>query len=108
MKLKFYLPTNDEWCGTFDGGYVECTIINEKQPTNITKKSCDWIRHIFIIFQGNDDLMLTKRYQIEEKDYDKETVKALELIANIPIPVTKEFLKTIGFKVELHSLSNIS
>jgi len=98
--LKFYLPTEENWCGTFDDGYVECIIINEKQSTNITKESCDWIRHIFIIFQGNDDLMWAKRYQIAENDCDKETVKALELIANIPLPVTKEYLKTIGFESE--------
>jgi len=91
-RLKFYLPTQEEWCGTFDGGYVECVIINEKQPT----LSCNWIRHIFIIFQGNDDLMLAKRYQIAENDCDKETVKALELVTNIPLPVTKAY----GFETE--------
>ena len=100
MRLKFYLPTEENWCGTFDGGYVECIIINEKQPTNITKDHCDWIRNIFIIFQGDDDLMWAKRYEIKEEDCDKETVKALELIANIPLPVTKKYLQTIGFEVE--------
>jgi hypothetical protein len=44
--------------------------------------------------------MLAKRYEIEEKDCDKETIKALELIANIPLPVTKDYLKTIGFESE--------
>lgn len=100
MRLTFYLPTKENWCGTFDGGYVECTIINEKQPTNITKDHCDWIRHIFIIFQGNDDLMWAKRYKIEENDSDKETIKALEMISNIPLPVTKKYLQTIGFEAE--------
>jgi len=100
MRIKFYLPTEEEWCGTFKSGYVECCIITGKQPTNITKGHCDWIDHIFILFQGNDDLMWAKRYRIEEADVDKETVKALELISNIPLPVTKKYLKTIGFESE--------
>jgi hypothetical protein len=98
MRLKFYLPTEEDWCGTFSGGYVECTIINEVQPTNIKGACCDWVRSIYIIFQGNDDLMLAKRYVVDENLCDKETISALELISNIPVPVTKEYLKTIGFE----------
>lgn len=100
MQLKFYLPTEEEWYGTFDGGYVECTVINEKQPTNITKNHCDWKYFIFIIFNGNDDMMQAKRYEVSEDKINEETVKALELIANIPLPVTKEYLKTVGFEDE--------
>lgn len=100
MRLKFYLPTEEDWCGTFDGGYVECILINEKQPVNITKDRCDWKYFIFIIFNGNDDLMWAKRYEITEEKRNEETVKALEMIAKIPLPVTKEYLKTIGFEAE--------
>lgn len=100
MRLTFYLPTQEDWCPTFDGGYVRCIIINEKQPTNITKDKCDWKYFIFIIFQGNDDLMWAKRYEIDESKRDEETVKALELISEIPLPVTKEYLKIIGFECE--------
>ena len=100
MRFKFYLPTEEEWCGTFNGGYVECTVVNERQPTNIIKDYCVWKYFIFIIFNGNDDMSWTKRYEITEEKRDEETLKALELVASIPLPVTKAYLKTVGFESE--------
>lgn len=100
MKMTFYLPTEEDWYGTFDGGYVEVLISNEKQPCHFTKDGCVWRYWIFIIFQGNDDLMLAKRYEVEDSEKDAELLKAFELISNIPLPVTKEYLRTIGFECE--------
>lgn len=100
MKIKFFLPTQEEWYGTFEGGYVEVYITNDKQPINITKNGCDWTHVIFIVFQGNDDCMWAKRYNIEDSQKDIELLKAFELVSNIPLPVTKEYLKTIGFECE--------
>jgi len=99
MKIEFYLPTKEEWYGTFDGGYVQVLVSNEKQPTNITKDRCDWVHFIFIIFQGNDDCMWAKRYECKD-DPGKELLNALELISKIPLPVEKAYLKSIGFEVE--------
>jgi len=100
MQIKFFLPTEEEWCGTYEGGYVEVFISNDKQPTNITKESCTWRHWIFILFQGNDDLMWAKRYEIEDSEKDTELLKAFELVSNIPLPVTKEYLKSIGLEAE--------
>ena len=100
MELKFYLPTEEDWYGTFDGGYVERLFHNGIQPTNITKDHCDWKYFIIIVFQGNDDMMWRKSYEISEEKRNEETIKALEMIANIPLPVTKKYLETIGFENE--------
>ena len=100
MRIKFFLPTQENWYSTYEGGYVEVNISNEKQPTNITKNNCDWKYCIFIIFQGNDDLMWTKRYECKDEEKDIELLKAFELVSNIPLPVTKEYLTTIGFETE--------
>ena len=98
MKIEFFLPTKEEWCGTYEGGYVKVYMSNDKQPTNITKDGCDWKYFIFIIFEGNDDLMWAKRYECE--DPDKEFLNALKMVSKIPIPVEKLYLKSIGFEVE--------
>jgi hypothetical protein len=44
--------------------------------------------------------MWAKRYKIEEANFNEEIVKALRLISEIPLPVTKKYLETIGFEVE--------
>jgi len=93
--MKFFLPTEENWHGTYDGGYVEVYISNGIQPTGD-----EWKYWIFILFQGNDDEMWAKRYQIEDSQKDVELLKAFELISKIPLPVTKKYLKTIGFDVE--------
>lgn len=97
MNLEFFLPTQENWCGTYEGGYVKVYISNDKQPINITKDGCDWQNEIIINFSGNDDLMWRKIYPIEEKNKNNELLKALDMISKIPLPVTKSYLKNIGF-----------
>lgn len=93
MRITFFLPTEEEWYGTYEGGYVEVYVSNEKQPF-----AGGWRHEIIINFSGNDDLMWRKIYAIEENDKDKELMDALNMISKIPLPVTKEYLKTIGFE----------
>jgi hypothetical protein len=100
MKIEFFLPTLEEWCGTYEGGYVQVYITNDKQPINITKNHCDWKHFIFIIFSGNDDLMWAKRYEIEDSQKDIELLKAFELVSKIPTPIMKEDLIKLGFESE--------
>lgn len=98
MNITFYLPTKDEWYGTYEGGYVEVKIHCGMQPKNITKEYCDWVYMMFIIFQGNDDLMYRKYYQIEESKQDEELIKVFKIISEIPLPITKSYLRSIGFE----------
>jgi len=95
MKIKFFLPTKEEWYGTYDGGYVEVYLTNDLYPT------CGkWIRQIRIIFSGNDDCMWTKTYDIKEENKDIEFLDALDQISKMPLPITKKHLSSVGFECE--------
>lgn len=90
MKFNFFLPTEDEWCGTYPGGYVECVISNELCP------KYDQIR---IGFWGNDDMALI--LDSEKKDPSNaaaDMMEALSFVQKIPRPISKDYLRSIGFE----------
>jgi hypothetical protein len=41
-----------------------------------------------------------KRYKIEDSQKDIELLKAFELVSKIPLPVTKQYLSSVGFESE--------
>jgi len=90
MRFNFFLPTADEWYGTYDGGYVECVVSNELSP------KYDQIR---IGFWGNDDTALILDLKKSDKKYQTiDMLDALDLVQKIPLPIKKDTLRELGFE----------
>jgi hypothetical protein len=104
FKFKFFLPTNDEWYGTYPGGaifkgddgdhgakgFVEVTVGNDLNPEG------DAIR---IGFWGTDDFAMVKDTENRDPAHIKEDLmEALIFVHNIPKPISKDYLRIIGFE----------
>ncbi len=91
MNINFFIPTEEEWYGTYEGGYVEVVISNESYPEKNT---------IRIVFEGNDDFMMTWGKDIDPKNEKDEFFDAIKMVASIPVPIKKDDLEKLGFAVE--------
>jgi hypothetical protein len=89
MKYHFFLPTVDEWYGTYEGGYVEVFVGDELNPE---------FNQIRIGFWGNDDTALIKDSEKYHPEESKEKLRdALEYVLSMPLPITKGYLRKEGF-----------
>ena len=87
---KFFLPTEDEWYGTYDGGYVEVVISDGLNPE---------LNQLRIGFWGNDDTALIRDSEMYDPEESKEKVRdAIEYVLSMPQPITKEYLRKEGFE----------
>jgi len=91
MNITFFLPTEENWYGTYEGGYVKVWISNESYPEKNT---------IRIVFEGNDDFMMAWGKEINPKNEEKEFFNTFKKVMSIPIPIKKDGLKKAGFEVE--------
>jgi len=91
MNINFFLPTKEDWYGTYEGGYVEVYITNESYPEK---------NMIRIVFEGNDDFMMTREKEVDPKNEEKDIFDAVKMVASVPVPVKKDDLKSMGFEVE--------
>ncbi len=90
MRAEFFLPTEEPWACTFPGGFVRVLISNELSSEK------DRFR---ISFFGTTNYGLTfdgKRFnKVDEFSYFME---ALNMVHNIPKPISIWHLKKLGFK----------
>lgn len=90
MKFRFFLPTKDEWYGTYKGGYVEVLVGDELNPE---------FNQIRIGFWGNDDMALIKDSEKYDPKESKERLRdALTYVLSMPTPITKDYLREQGFE----------
>ena len=86
----FFLPTEDEWYGTYKGGYVKVQISNGLSPK---------FNQIRIGFWGNDDMALIKDSDImSPEEADAYMHQAIIAVLNFPQPISKDYLFSIGFE----------
>ena len=88
--FSFFLPTKDNWYGTYPGGYVECVISDGLNPE---------LNQIRIGFWGNDDTALVKDGEKYDPTLGKQKIfEAFKFVQEIPRPISKEYLRKIGFE----------
>ena len=58
-----FIPTNDDWYGTYDGGFVKVTV-----TSSCYVKGDPGPKYLFITLSGNDDSSLEKRISIESEE----------------------------------------
>lgn len=90
MRFEFFLKTEDDWCGTFEGGYVRVLISNEINPAH------DIIR---ISFWGTDDFGMTA--DSGKKDPSMALIdmcEAMAIVQALPKPIAIKTLEEFGFE----------
>jgi hypothetical protein len=90
LQFEFFLKTDDDWCGTFDGGYVKVIISNELSPAH------DVIR---IGFWGTDDFaMITDSGKKDPAFALIDMSEAMVIVQQLPKPISIGTLKDLGFE----------
>lgn len=89
-NFSFFLPTEDEWYGTYKGGYVKVHISNGLSPE---------FNQVRIGFWGNDDMALIRDSEVMSVyKADAYMYESLMWVLNLPRPISKDYLRSQGFE----------